>query len=141
MSKNILNFEKISDNMALPEVKKGPITRNQLVDYASASGDYNKLHFDESFAKKTGLESCIAHGMLVMALAGSYLNEWAKGGVMRSFKIKFVGVTKENDTLTFKGKVAKKYQEKGENYVEVNFSSEAPDKKTTSQGSAVFSFK
>ncbi len=41
MSEEIINFDDISEGMELPTKKVGPINRQQLVDYASASGDYN----------------------------------------------------------------------------------------------------
>ena len=136
----MINYEDLSEGMELPEVKKGPIIRQQLVDYASASGDYNKLHYDEAFAKKAGLESPIAHGMLVMAMMGSYITNWAKGGVLKDFKIRFSGMTKENDTLTFKGKIVKKYTENDDNLVEITVVSETQDNRITTQGSAIISF-
>ena len=58
MSDKLINYEELIEGLELPEVKSAPISRVQLVDYASASGDYNLLHFDESFAKKTGLKGC-----------------------------------------------------------------------------------
>ena len=140
MAENILNFEDLSEGMEIPEVKKGPIIRQQLVDYASASGDYNKLHYDEAFAKKAGLEGPIAHGMLQMAMVGSFITDWAKGGILKNFKIRFSGMANENDTLTFKGKIEKKYQENGENLVEISFISETQEKRTTTQGSAIIAF-
>jgi acyl dehydratase len=136
----MVNYDDLNEGMELPEEKKGPIIRKQLVDYASASGDYNKLHYDEAFAKNAGLEGPIAHGMLVMALVGSYITDWAKGGVLKDFKIRFSGMTKENDTLTFKGKIVKKYQENGNNLVQVDVVSETQDNRVTTQGSAVISF-
>ena len=136
----MVKFEDISEGLELPSAEKGPIIRQQLVDYASASGDYNKLHYDEAFAKKAGLEGPIAHGMLVMAMVGSYISDWAVGGVLKDFKIRFSGMTKENDTLTFKGKVSKKYQENGENLVEVEVVSETQDNRITTQGSALLQF-
>jgi acyl dehydratase len=135
--KNKLNYEEILEGMVLPEVKKGPIIRQQLVDYASSSGDYNKLHYDECFAKKFGISGCIAHGMLVMAMVGSYIKNWAKGGNLKNFKIRFVGMTNENDFLTFKGKVVKKYEENNENLIQIEVSSETQNKVTTTQGSAI----
>ena len=136
----MINYEEINEGMELPEVRKGPIVRQQLVDYASASGDYNKLHYDEAFAKNAGLDGPIAHGMLVMAMVGSYITDWAKGGVLKDFKIRFSGMTKENDTLTFKGKIIKKYSESGENLIEVEVLSETQDNRITTQGSAIIAF-
>lgn len=135
--RNKLNFEEISEGLELPEVKKGPIYRQQLVDYASASGDYNKLHYDECFAKQTGISGCIAHGMLVMAMVGSYLTDWAKGGILKNFKIRFVGMTNENDTLSFTGKVIKKYKENGDNLVQIEVMSKTQDERITTTGSAI----
>jgi len=136
----MVDYENLKEGMDLPEVKKGPITRQQLVDYASASGDYNKLHYDEDFAKKAGLEGPIAHGMLVMAMMGSYITHWSGKGKLKDFQIRFSGMTKENDTLTFKGKIVKKYQENGENLVEINVESETQDNNITTHGSAIIVF-
>ena len=126
--------------MELPEVKTNPITRVQLVDYASAAGDYNLLHFDESFAKQTGLKGCIAHGMLQAAMIASYIQSWAKEGILRNFKIRFSDVVNENDILTFKGKIVKKYQENSENLIEISVVSETQENRITSQCSAKIAF-
>ncbi len=141
MSNNLLNYNELTEGMELPEVKSNPITRSQLVDYASASGDYNLLHYDESFAKKTGLKGCIAHGMLQMGMVGTFILNWSKGGNLRNFKIRYSATADENDTLTFKGKITKKYQENNENLLEINFISENQDKRVTTQGSALIAFK
>lgn len=44
-------------------------TRQQLVRYAGASGDFNQIHFSDHYAHALGLESVIAHGMLTMGVA------------------------------------------------------------------------
>jgi acyl dehydratase len=50
---------------------RGPITTTQLVMYAGASGDFNRIHYDHPFAVQKGLGGVIAHGMLTMAFAAS----------------------------------------------------------------------
>jgi acyl dehydratase len=57
--------------------RSAPITTTQLVMYAGASGDFNRIHFDEPFARSAGLKGVIAHGMLTMAIAGSCITELA----------------------------------------------------------------
>lgn len=52
------------------------IDRDRLVRYASASGDFNPIHYNEVFATQVGLPGVIAHGMLTMGLAGSALTDW-----------------------------------------------------------------
>lgn len=141
MSNNILYFDDISEDMELPTVKIGPITRQQLVDYASASGDYNPIHYDRSMAEMARLKGCIVHGMLSMAIVGSYITNWAKGGVLKNYKIKFSGITPEGSTIRLKGKIVKKYVENGENLVEIDVFSKLKDEITTTQGSAVIAFK
>jgi len=140
MTNKIINYKELSEGMELPEVKSDPITRVQLVDYASASGDYNLLHYDESFAKKTGLKGCIAHGMLQMGMMGSYILNWAKEGTLKNFKIRYSAPANENDILTFKGKILKKFQENDEKLIEINVLTETQEKRITTQGSAIVSF-
>jgi len=140
MSVEKLDYDSLSEDMVLPEVNRGPINRRQLVDYASASGDYNKIHYDDEFAKKAGLGGTIAHGMLVMALVGSYITDLTKGGKLKNFNIRFMGMTKENDMLTMKGKVVKKYEEDGVKLIEINMTSETQDNRITTSGSAIIAF-
>jgi acyl dehydratase len=52
-------------------IRRGPITTTQLVMYAGASGDFNRIHYDHPFAVEAGLGGVIAHGMLTMAFAAS----------------------------------------------------------------------
>lgn len=53
-----------------------PVTREDLVRYAGASGDFNRIHWNERFATEVGLPDVIAHGMFTMALAGRLVSEW-----------------------------------------------------------------
>lgn len=45
------------------------ITRDSLVRYAGASGDFNAIHYRDDFAQSVGLPGVLAHGMLTMGLA------------------------------------------------------------------------
>jgi acyl dehydratase len=53
------------------------IERPTLVQYAGASLDRNRIHWDEPFAKKMGLPTVIAHGMYTMGAVGTIACEWA----------------------------------------------------------------
>ncbi|MHA2280567.1 MAG: MaoC/PaaZ C-terminal domain-containing protein [Promethearchaeota archaeon] len=140
MSDKELNYMEFKEGMELPEAKTDPITRVQLVDYASASGDYNLLHYDEAFAKKTGLKGCIAHGMLQAGMVASYIQNWARGGILRNFKIRFSDVVNENDVLTIKGEIANKLQENSENLIELSIVCKTQENRITSQSSAIIAF-
>lgn len=45
------------------------ITRDTLVRYAGASGDFNPIHYNDAVATDAGLPGVIAHGMLTMGIA------------------------------------------------------------------------
>jgi acyl dehydratase len=66
------------------------LTRADLRAYADASGDTNPIHLDEAVARSVGLPDVIAHGMLTMGLAGSFVADWAgEGGTVVSFSTRF----------------------------------------------------
>jgi acyl dehydratase len=45
------------------------LTRDSLVRYAGASGDFNPIHYRDAVAESVGLPGVLAHGMLTMGLA------------------------------------------------------------------------
>jgi acyl dehydratase len=47
------------------------LTRESLVRYAGASGDFNPIHYRDDVAASVGLPGVLAHGMLTMGLASS----------------------------------------------------------------------
>ena len=52
------------------------LTREQLVRYAGASGDFNPIHYSDHFAAALGLPGVIAHGMLTMGTALRVVTDW-----------------------------------------------------------------
>lgn len=55
--------------------KKLHFTRDSLVRYAGASGDFNAIHYRDDVAQEVGLPGVLAHGMLTMGAAISPLFE------------------------------------------------------------------
>lgn len=45
------------------------VTRDSLVKYAGASGDFNPIHYRDDIAAAVGLPGVLAHGMLTMGIA------------------------------------------------------------------------
>jgi acyl dehydratase len=52
------------------------ITRDSLVRYAGASGDFNPIHYRDDVAASVGLPGVLAHGMLTMGIAVQPVSEW-----------------------------------------------------------------
>ena len=53
------------------------VSRQDLVKYAGASGDFNPIHWNEAFATSVGLPGVIAHGMFTMGAAVQLVTDWA----------------------------------------------------------------
>ncbi|MFM6963764.1 MAG: MaoC family dehydratase [Micrococcales bacterium] len=52
------------------------LTRDLLVRYAGASGDFNPIHYRDDVAKSVGLDGVLAHGMLTMGSAVQLVANW-----------------------------------------------------------------
>ncbi len=52
------------------------LTRDVLVHYAGASGDFNPIHYRDDLAQSVGLPGVLAHGMLTMGLAVQPVIDW-----------------------------------------------------------------
>jgi len=52
------------------------LTRESLVRYAGASGDFNPIHYRDDIAASVGLPGVLAHGMLTMGLAVETIVPW-----------------------------------------------------------------
>jgi len=81
------------DNSAIgDEVVEGSVflTREHLVRYAGASGDFNPIHYRDDVAKEVGLDGVLAHGMLTMGHAMSPVLSWlGADGYVASYQVRF----------------------------------------------------
>lgn len=68
-------MSSVTVGLELPS-KEFQITRETLVRYAGASGDFNVIHWNERIAHDVGLPDVIAHGMLTMGLAVQVVTDW-----------------------------------------------------------------
>ena len=90
----------------LPPMVKPPIAQEQLNRYAEASGDFNPIHLNEEAARRVGLDSIIAHGMLSMAFLGQYITQQIAAdpaALLTNLKVRYVGMVRLGDTLTCQG--------------------------------------
>jgi 3-hydroxybutyryl-CoA dehydratase len=99
------------------------ITQQNINLYAEASGDFNPIHIDESFAAKTPLGGTIAHGMLNLAyvsemMTAAFGRSWLSGGRLRA---KFKEPTRPGDTLTINGKIVCVEQKDDVSYANCSF--------------------
>ncbi len=67
-----------------------PISRDTLVRYAGASGDFNPIHYRDDVASSVGLPGVLAHGMLTMGVAIQPVVAWCAGDLwVSSYQVRF----------------------------------------------------
>lgn len=72
------------------------LTRDSLVRYAGASGDFNPIHYRDDVATSVGLPGVLAHGMLTMGVAVQPVVDWlasdtapGAGGWVSDYQVRF----------------------------------------------------
>jgi acyl dehydratase len=66
------------------------LSRDSLVRYAGASGDFNPIHYRDDVAASVGLPGVLAHGMLTMGLAVQPVVDWlGDAGLVADYQVRF----------------------------------------------------
>jgi acyl dehydratase len=66
------------------------LTRDSLVRYAGASGDFNPIHYRDDIAHSVGLPGVLAHGMLTMGFAVQPVVQWlGSRGWVSDYQVRF----------------------------------------------------
>jgi len=66
------------------------LTRDALVRYAGASGDFNPIHYRDDVAASVGLPGVLAHGMLTMGIAAQPVVDWiGDPGRVLEYQVRF----------------------------------------------------
>lgn len=66
------------------------ISRDTLVRYAGASGDFNPIHYRDDVAASVGLPGVLAHGMLTMGFAVQPVVDWLDArGWVSDYQVRF----------------------------------------------------
>ncbi len=135
MSKQVY-FNDVEAGSGIPALVKNPTTR-QLVRWAGASGDFNEIHYDQDFARSTGLPGVIIHGRLKAAFLGQLMTNWAGAeGQLKKFSCSYKSMDAPGSSLTCKGKVARKYEKDGQGLVDCEIWIENAKGEKTTDGKA-----
>ena len=85
------------------------ITQARIDAYAAASGDFNPIHIDQSFASKSHFGKTIAHGMLIAAMVSNLMSQnfsglWSESGKL---KVRFRAPVFAGEMVTARGYIKK----------------------------------
>lgn len=83
----------------------GPISRTDFVRYQGASGDFNAIHHDETFAKSAGFPTVFSVGMFQAGLLATYATDWLGVETVRRYTVRFKEQCWPDDVLTCDGEV------------------------------------
>lgn len=99
-------LSELREGVSLPEIKKS-ISQENINLYAEASRDFNPIHIDEDFARKTPLGGTIAHGMLILAyvsqmMTAAFGRSWLSDGKLN---VRLKAPTRPGDIITVGGRI------------------------------------
>lgn len=84
-----LDFANLTVGMVVAE-REFHLTRDSLVRYAGASGDFNPIHYRDDVAQSVGLPGVLAHGMLTMGIAAQPVIDWiGDPGFVSDYQVRF----------------------------------------------------
>ena len=115
MEMGLGQLTELSEGMNLPELRK-MVTQENINLYAEASLDFNPIHIDEDFAKKTPLGGTIAHGMLILAyvsqmMSAAFGRNWLTGGRLN---VRFKTPARPGDNITVSGRISRIERNEGQ---------------------------
>jgi acyl dehydratase len=99
---------------ALPALMLPAVNRSTLALFGGASGDHNPIHLDLDFARRAGMPDVFAQGMLGMAWLGRLVTGWAPQARLRSFDVRFLGITHLGHVVSCSGELVRLQEVDGE---------------------------
>ncbi len=111
-------WEDVKEGDALPEVKVEQLTRTDFVKYAGASGDFNPIHHDQTFAEASGNPTVFAMGMLNAGILSRVVTAFAGRPNVRRYKVRFATRAWPGDDVICRGRVTRKVTQDAEKLVE-----------------------
>ena len=111
-------WEDVKEGDALPEMKVEGLTRTDFVKYAGASGDFNPIHHDQTFAEASGNPTVFAMGMLNAGILSRVVTAFAGRPNVRRYKVRFATRAWPGDDVICRGRVTRKLVQGSEKLVE-----------------------
>lgn len=105
MTKTISLIGSLVPGSELPALAPEIITRDRILRFAGASGDYNPMHVDEVTNVGAGMGGIFAHGMLGTGFLGRIATDCLGEVPLTSLRVRCLQIVRPGDTLFVVGSV------------------------------------
>src|SRR5688500_13797523 len=103
-------WNEVNEGDEIPKFVVDKLSRTDIVKYAGASGDFNPIHHDQTFAETAGYPTVFAHGMLSAGFVSKCLTAFVGRANVRRVGVSFRSQVWPGDTITCSGKVTRKLE-------------------------------
>ena len=101
-----ITLEGVTPGMELEEKVFGPVSKEDFIRYADASGDDNPIHQDEEYARQNGAPTVFAMGMLNAGYLSTAVSHWFGGPErIKRLKVRFTNRVWAGDEVVCTGRV------------------------------------
>src|SRR4029077_18062507 len=107
-------WEDVKEGDPLPEVRVDKLPRTDFVKSAGASGDFNPIHHDQTFAEASGNQTVFAMGMVSAGILSRAVTGFVGRPNVRGFRVRFLTRAWPGDDVICRGTVTRKDEEAGE---------------------------
>lgn len=97
---------RLAPGYRLPDLAPEPVSRERILEYAGASGDFNPMHVDEVTNVNRGMGGVFAHGMLGTGFLGRVVTDHLGDIPLTSLGVRCTKVVRPGDTLVATGEVS-----------------------------------
>lgn len=112
-------FEDVAEGMELAPLSKTPSTA-QVFLFSAVTRNGHRIHYERGYALSEGLPSVLVQGPLQGAMLSAFVTTWmGDGGFLKRFSYTSRGMAAPGDTVTFKGRVKRKFEDDGRHAVEL----------------------
>ncbi len=129
------HWEDVEEEQEIPSVAF-PLTVYRLVVEAGANRDFNSIHHNSEFARATGAPEMYANTGFLLGMWERMLREFIglDGTIRRVAGFRMKKFNTVGQTVTVRGRVARKWREEGDALLELEVWSEAGEEVTVGPG-------
>ncbi|MDD4859176.1 MAG: MaoC family dehydratase [Dehalococcoidales bacterium] len=106
MAGEISLLDKFGIDIGYKTTVSKTVTETDIAMFAGVSSDFNPVHMNEEYAKKTFFGTRIAHGVISMGLLSAAGTQLPGVTILLSMSAKFLKPTHIGDTITAVGEIA-----------------------------------